>query len=84
MAVSPRRQRRGVGSALALAGRDIGELPESPEQPPLEILAYAAHPYTVKIESKRPRESDIRDPQLGMSPRARYESTVARRVSSIP
>ncbi|MEE8106762.1 MAG: hypothetical protein V3T86_14615 [Planctomycetota bacterium] len=38
---------------------DIGELPEAPAQPPLEILAYAAHPYTVTIESKRHDPTEV-------------------------
>jgi len=32
---------------------DVGELPEPPKQPPLEVLAYAKHPYTVMLGSRR-------------------------------
>lgn len=32
---------------------DVGELPEQPERPPLEVLAYAQHPYKVEISSRR-------------------------------
>ncbi|MHC4957296.1 MAG: hypothetical protein ACYTGN_02900 [Planctomycetota bacterium] len=32
---------------------DVGELPETPQRPPLEVLAYPRHPYTVKLASKR-------------------------------
>ncbi len=32
---------------------DVGELPEAPERPPLEVLAYAQHPYRVDISSRR-------------------------------
>jgi len=32
---------------------DVGELPEQPPRPPLEVLAYAQHPYRVEISSRR-------------------------------
>jgi len=32
---------------------DVGELPAQPERPPLEVLAYAQHPYSVEISSRR-------------------------------
>lgn len=32
---------------------DVGELPEQPERPPLEVLAYAQHPFRVEISSRR-------------------------------
>ncbi|MHC4972322.1 MAG: hypothetical protein ACYTG3_08315 [Planctomycetota bacterium] len=32
---------------------DVGELPAPPQRPPLEVLAYARHPYRVKLSSRR-------------------------------
>ncbi|MGQ0614476.1 MAG: hypothetical protein ACT4PV_12140 [Planctomycetaceae bacterium] len=32
---------------------DVAELPEQPVRPPLEVLAYAAHPYRVTLSSRR-------------------------------
>ncbi len=32
---------------------DVGELPAAPDRPPLEVLAYAQHPYRVDISSRR-------------------------------
>ncbi|MHC4548470.1 MAG: hypothetical protein ACYTEZ_06805 [Planctomycetota bacterium] len=32
---------------------DVGELPEPPTRPPLEVLAYARHPYRVTVSSRR-------------------------------
>jgi len=32
---------------------DLGELPVPPQRPPLEVLAYARHPYRVKLTSRR-------------------------------
>ncbi|HEX5138554.1 MAG TPA: hypothetical protein VFY93_16395 [Planctomycetota bacterium] len=40
-------KREGVREA------DVGELPQQPERPPLEVLAYAQHPYKVEISSRR-------------------------------
>jgi hypothetical protein len=38
---------------------DVAELPEPPARPPLEVLAYAAHPFRVRIASRRHDPSEV-------------------------
>jgi hypothetical protein len=38
---------------VGLREADVGELPAPPQRPPLEVMAYARHPYRVKMTSRR-------------------------------